>query len=107
MGVLSSPQTEKEVSCEKKTTDSPSSEVAKSDNKISKLENTKTESLVDGWEMHEDEGGLYFWHVKSGTIQREVPSAMRVTPRLTKSSTSSQVSKAVLGTRYNIIAVLD
>ena len=93
MGVLSSPQTEKEVSCEKKTTDSPLSEVAKSDNSISKLENTKTESLVDGWEMHEDEGGLYFWHVKSGTIQREVPSAMRVTPRLTKSSTSSQVSK--------------
>ena len=93
MGVLSSPQTEKEVSCEKKTTDSPSSEVAKSDNSITKLENTKTESLVDGWEMHEDEGGLYFWHVKSGTIQREVPSAMRVTPRLTKSSTSSQVSK--------------
>ena len=97
MGVLSSPQTEKEVSCEKKTTDSPSSEVAKSDNSITKLENTKTESLVDGWEMHEDEGGLYFWHVKSGTIQREVPSAMRVTPRLTKSSTSSQVSKAVEG----------
>lgn len=44
--------------------------------------------------MHEDEGGLYFWHVKSGTIQREIPVALRDTPpRLTKSSTSSQISQ--------------
>ena len=84
MGVLSSPQTEKEVSCEKKPGPQVETESGRS-------ENVKPESLVDGWEMHEDEGGLYFWHVKSGTIQREVPSAMRVTPRLTKSSTSSQV----------------
>ena len=86
MGVLSSPQTEKEVSCEKKTSSQIETETNNS-------ENVEPESLVDGWEMHEDEGGLYFWHVKSGTIQREVPSAMRVTLRLTKSSTSSQVNK--------------
>ena len=31
-------------------------------------------SLPAGWEKHEDAEGAYFWHVKSGTIQRERPS---------------------------------
>ena len=29
--------------------------------------------LPPGWEKHSDEGGDYYWHVKSGTIQRERP----------------------------------
>ncbi|KAG7305122.1 hypothetical protein JYU34_010589 [Plutella xylostella] len=29
--------------------------------------------LPPGWERHEDNDGPYYWHVKSGTIQREVP----------------------------------
>lgn len=81
MGVLGSPKTEqeKEVTYEKEDPKSPKA---------------KNDLLADGWEMHEDEGGLYFWHVKSGTIQREIPVALRDTPpRLTKSSTSSQISQ--------------
>ena len=31
-------------------------------------------SLPPGWEKHTDEGGDYYWHVKSGTIQRQVGS---------------------------------
>ena len=30
-------------------------------------------ALPSGWERHEDSEGAYYWHVKSGTIQRERP----------------------------------
>uniref|UniRef100_A0A182MP04 PID domain-containing protein n=1 Tax=Anopheles culicifacies TaxID=139723 RepID=A0A182MP04_9DIPT len=33
----------------------------------------KTKDLPPGWEKHEDNGGAYYWHIKSGTIQREPP----------------------------------
>ena len=33
----------------------------------------KPKQLPPGWEKHSDEGGDYYWHVKSGTIQRERP----------------------------------
>ena len=70
MGVLSSPQTEKEVSCEKANSDdSRRTEDQAGGSAGDRSENSvKPESLVDGWEMHEDEGGLYFWHIKSGMI---------------------------------------
>lgn len=29
--------------------------------------------LPFGWEKHEDNDGPYYWHIKSGTIQREPP----------------------------------
>ena len=29
--------------------------------------------MPPGWERHEDSEGAYYWHVKSGTIQRERP----------------------------------
>ncbi|KAL1505805.1 hypothetical protein ABEB36_005282 [Hypothenemus hampei] len=29
--------------------------------------------LPPGWEKHEDNDGPYYWHIKSGTIQREMP----------------------------------
>uniref|UniRef100_A0A6P7G6F4 Protein Fe65 homolog n=1 Tax=Diabrotica virgifera virgifera TaxID=50390 RepID=A0A6P7G6F4_DIAVI len=29
--------------------------------------------LPPGWEKHEDNDGPYYWHIKSGTIQREIP----------------------------------
>ncbi|XP_050416196.1 protein Fe65 homolog isoform X1 [Patella vulgata] len=32
------------------------------------------EKLPTGWEKYEDEDGPYYWHIKSGTIQRELPS---------------------------------
>ena len=31
------------------------------------------EVLQPGWEKHADENGYYYWHVKSGTIQRQPP----------------------------------
>lgn len=44
--------------------------------------NAESESIEDkdankdlpfGWEKHEDNDGPYYWHIKSGTIQREPP----------------------------------
>ncbi|XP_015593076.1 amyloid-beta A4 precursor protein-binding family B member 2 isoform X2 [Cephus cinctus] len=35
----------------------------------------KDENLPAGWEKHEDNDGPYYWHIKSGTIQREPPEA--------------------------------
>ncbi|XP_033224042.1 protein Fe65 homolog isoform X2 [Belonocnema kinseyi] len=35
----------------------------------------KDENLPPGWEKHEDHEGPYYWHIKSGTIQREPPEA--------------------------------
>ncbi|XP_076468554.1 protein Fe65 homolog isoform X2 [Babylonia areolata] len=32
-----------------------------------------TDVLPPGWEKHEDEDGAYYWHIKSGTIQRDPP----------------------------------
>ncbi|KAK3099571.1 hypothetical protein FSP39_006387 [Pinctada imbricata] len=34
----------------------------------------KSEDLPPGWQKCEDEDGPYYWHIKSGTIQREPPS---------------------------------
>ncbi|XP_005095379.2 probable serine/threonine-protein kinase DDB_G0276461, partial [Aplysia californica] len=31
------------------------------------------EVLPEGWQKHENEDGPYYWHVKSGTIQRDPP----------------------------------
>ncbi|XP_066999304.1 protein Fe65 homolog isoform X2 [Anabrus simplex] len=36
-------------------------------------ETSDEESLPPGWEKHEDNDGPYYWHIKSGTIQREPP----------------------------------
>lgn len=34
---------------------------------------SSNEVLPPGWEKHQDNNGPYYWHVKSGTIQRDVP----------------------------------
>ena len=36
-------------------------------------ENNCSDMLPDGWEKHEDDNGPYYWHIPSGTIQRETP----------------------------------
>lgn len=36
-------------------------------------EKDKNNDLPNGWEKHEDNHGSYYWHIKSGTIQREPP----------------------------------
>ena len=39
-----------------------------------KKNNRSNENILpSGWEKHSDENGYYYWHVKSGTIQREYP----------------------------------
>nr|XP_034836535.1 protein Fe65 homolog isoform X2 [Maniola hyperantus] len=41
----------------------------------------KKETLPPGWEKHEDNDGPYYWHIKSGTIQREIPKMPPVEAR--------------------------
>lgn len=36
-------------------------------------DSAKPEVLPPGWQKHEDEDGPYYWHIKSGTIQRDPP----------------------------------
>ncbi|XP_071445584.1 amyloid beta precursor protein binding family B member 2-like isoform X3 [Hetaerina americana] len=36
--------------------------------------NLRRDMLPPGWERHEDGDGPYYWHIKSGTIQREPPT---------------------------------
>ena len=39
-----------------------------------KKQNKSNENVLPpGWEKHSDENGYYYWHVKSGTIQRDYP----------------------------------
>jgi len=35
-------------------------------------------SLPPGWERHDDTNGPYYWHIKSGTIQRDPPTVQQV-----------------------------
>lgn len=44
-----------------------------SPDKLSSSESIDSDSLPSGWEKHEDESGPYYWHISSGTIQREPP----------------------------------
>jgi len=40
---------------------------------IDQQKSQSVDELPVGWERHEDENGPYFWHIPSGTIQREKP----------------------------------
>lgn len=71
------------VDCDKTTTENKVYEVA-SDEEDKDLHDNKhsSDSIEDkdankdlpfGWEKHEDNDGPYYWHIKSGTIQREPP----------------------------------
>ncbi|XP_052122589.1 protein Fe65 homolog isoform X2 [Frankliniella occidentalis] len=53
---------------------------------------TPKENLPPGWERHEDNDGPYYWHIKSGTIQREPPGLDTPTPG-GKSRDSALLSK--------------
>ncbi|XP_021706958.1 protein Fe65 homolog isoform X3 [Aedes aegypti] len=69
----------------------------------------KTNDLPPGWEKHEDNGGPYYWHIKSGTIQREPPvwpkeppkelkTPIAPTPRYIQNSMFSQTLVSLYGT---------
>lgn len=65
-------------------------EDSKDDEQTPTGENDKdTTVLPAGWEKCEDEDGPYYWHVKSGTIQREPPSPA---PPETKPTTLRSIS---------------
>ncbi|KAK0073779.1 hypothetical protein PV325_009245 [Microctonus aethiopoides] len=50
----------------------------------------KDENLPTGWEKHEDKDGPYYWHIKSGTIQREPPEE---TPLISKTENRRSLVK--------------
>ncbi|KAL5011526.1 hypothetical protein ScPMuIL_010077 [Solemya velum] len=65
----------------------------------SDAETPQSEALPPGWERCEDEDGPYYWHIKSGTLQREppppAPPETRQTHRsISTNSESSTVSGA-------------
>ncbi|CAL1263612.1 unnamed protein product [Larinioides sclopetarius] len=50
-------------------------------------ESSDTDCLPSGWERHEDDSGPYYWHISSGTIQRDPPitySCNRISTRISK-----------------------
>ncbi|XP_013194980.2 protein Fe65 homolog isoform X3 [Amyelois transitella] len=51
-----------------------------------KLRPKKEPQLPPGWEKHEDNDGPYYWHIKSGTIQREIPKMPPVEAKETRIS---------------------
>lgn len=52
-------------------------------------EEGEEEHLPPGWEKHEDQDGAYFWHIKSGTIQREPPPPLPPEQRQLSALTTS------------------
>lgn len=61
-----------DVELNSKVTDEDEENVKRED--IEAIEDKdKTKDLPPGWEKHEDNGGPYYWHIKTGTIQREPP----------------------------------
>ncbi|GJQ83101.1 hypothetical protein Trydic_g20112 [Trypoxylus dichotomus] len=55
-------------------------------------ERSDESDLPPGWEKHEDNDGPYYWHIKSGTIQREVPTLPNV-EKFDKSETKNNHCK--------------
>ncbi|GFT69932.1 protein Fe65 homolog [Nephila pilipes] len=55
--------------------------------KLSCNETADNDCLPSGWERHEDDSGPYYWHISSGTIQRDPPlsySCNRVSSKASK-----------------------
>uniref|UniRef100_A0A0P4VWF5 Putative amyloid beta a4 protein-binding family b member 2-like isoform x3 n=1 Tax=Rhodnius neglectus TaxID=72488 RepID=A0A0P4VWF5_9HEMI len=47
-----------------------------SENPLCPLGYSTNEELPPGWERHQDNDGPYYWHIKSGTIQRNPPEVI-------------------------------
>lgn len=56
----------------------------------------KEEKLPNGWEKHEDADGPYYWHIKSGTIQREAPPPQVDAQSVGKESASTDTTGELL-----------
>ncbi len=70
-------------------------EDTKEDKKQVKMRKNKKRYLPKGWEQHQDEQGPYYWHIKSGTIQREPP--------IEKSDSTSTKTEMVKNVRSSLI----
>lgn len=57
--------------------------------------------LPPGWEKHEDNDGPYYWHIKSGTIQREPPLWPKDAPKELKTPVISPNPSPFLVTMRN------
>ncbi|CAG9859848.1 unnamed protein product [Phyllotreta striolata] len=77
----------------------PMKKCPKSTEQIDKINTPEKEwdsqnELPPGWEKHEDNDGPYYWHIKSGTIQREIPVVEN--HKLEKSNSKSNVKDSNL-----------
>lgn len=57
--------------------------------------------LPDGWERHEDELGPYFWHIPTGTIQRERPYLGTIDKSMIRSDSLVFLDKSAINVDYN------
>lgn len=64
-------------------------------------EKDATKDLPPGWEKHEDNDGPYYWHIKSGTIQREPPVWPKDVPKELKTPVISPNPSPFLVTMRN------
>ena len=64
-------------------------------------EKDANKDLPPGWEKHEDNDGPYYWHIKSGTIQREPPVWPKDAPKELKTPVISPNPSPFLVTMRN------
>lgn len=57
--------------------------------------------LPEGWERHEDELGPYFWHIPTGTIQREKPFLHTIDKSMIRSDSLVFLDKSAINADYN------
>ncbi|KAL5286020.1 APBB2 family protein [Megaselia abdita] len=60
-----------------------------------------TKDLPPGWEKHEDNDGPYYWHIKSGTIQREPPIWPKQPVKELKTPVNGPIIPFVIPTRQS------
>lgn len=63
--------------------------------------------LPDGWERHEDELGPYFWHIPTGTIQRERPYLDTIDKSMIRSDSLVFLDKSAINVDYNHADVIE
>lgn len=74
------------------------------------IQSTASSELVDlpeGWERHEDELGPYFWHIPTGTIQRERPFLNTIDKSMIRSDSLVFLDKSAIQVDYNLRDSID
>lgn len=82
--------------------DGEEEEKGKQEQDVEGIEEKDTnKDLPPGWEKHEDNDGPYYWHIKSGTIQREPPLWPKDAPKELKTPVISPNPSPFLVTMRN------